>query len=80
MTHTVIGGGISGTILAMLLSRQKDVTVIDRLAEKTIRSSGAGFVLWPNGVKIFRSLFPNWNLYEIGTDLTAVKTYKKMVI
>lgn len=77
MMHTVIGGGIAGTILAMLLARQKDVTVIDRLSEETIRSSGAGFVLWPNGVKIFRSLFPTWNLDEIGTDLTGVKTYKK---
>lgn len=64
MMHTVIGGGIAGTILAMLLARQKDVTVIDRLSEETIRSSGAGFVLWPNGVKIFRSLFPTWNLDE----------------
>lgn len=77
MSYTVVGGGIAGTILAMLLARQKAVTVIDRLAEERIRSSGAGFVLWPNGVKIIRSLFPNWSLDRIGTDLTGVKTYKR---
>ncbi|ODS22847.1 hypothetical protein AB835_11865 [Candidatus Endobugula sertula] len=77
MTYTVIGGGIAGTAIAMLIARHKPVTVIDRLTEKMIRSSGAGFVLWPNGVKIIRSLFPEWKEGDIGTALTAVDTYKR---
>jgi 2-polyprenyl-6-methoxyphenol hydroxylase-like FAD-dependent oxidoreductase len=70
----VCGAGISGLSAGIRLSRLGwDVTVFERDSE--LRTAGAGLNLWPNGVRVLRTLGLGSQYAEISSSLNYYRTF-----